>query len=155
MVELLISMGIMGILIVIMTELFGSILTMKLRSQAKSAVAQDSRYVISRLTYDIARSSDITTPNISSTSDTLTLSISGTTYTYSLQDSKLVLAVGGGVAEPQTGIDTKIDDLSFTQNMTMGGKKSVQITLHISPNKAEPGGITGQRLLTTTVATRQ
>lgn len=150
MVEMLMVMGIMSILVVILSEVFGSILTMKLRSQATTAVAQDSRYVIARLSYDVSRSSSISSPD----AQTLILTIGGTNYTYSLSGTSLVLRVGAGANQALTGVGTKITALNFTHFLDMGGKKSVQISLTILPTIIQPGGASGARLLTTTIATR-
>lgn len=150
MVEMLMVMGIMGFLVVILSQVFGSILTMKLRSQATSAVAQDSRYLITRLSYDISRASAITVPN----STTMVLTISGTAYTYTLSGSTLTLAVGGGASQVLNGVGTKITALSFTKLTDLGSKSNVQISLTITPTIIQPGGATGARQLTTTLATR-
>jgi len=149
MVELLMVMGIMSILVVILSEVFGSILTMKLRSQATTAVAQDSRYVISRLAYDISRATDIT----NGSGNTLGLVINGAAYTYSLQASTLVLSIDGGSVQALTGVRTKINSLSFTRT-DVGAHKAVQINLNLAPVIIQPGGVTGARQLTTTVALR-
>src|SRR3989344_3910261 len=125
-IELLIVMGIMGILLILLTEVFGAILAMRLRSQTTSDLAQDSRYLLSRLTYDIARSSDITLPPAASSGDSLLLTIGGTTHLYTLANNTVLLSVGDSPGEALTGINTKITNLSFTQFFAMGGKKSVQ-----------------------------
>lgn len=150
MVEMLMVMGIMSVLVVILSQVFGSILTMKLKSQATSAVAQDSRYVITRLAYDISRASDITTGS----GNTLRILINGSSYLYQLQGTSLVLSVNGGASQALTGVGTKVTNLSFVRFVDLGGKKSVQINLTIAPTTIQPGGSTGERQLTTTIATR-
>lgn len=149
-VEMLISMGIMSILLVILTQVFGSILNMKLRSQATTSVAEDSRYLFSRLTYDIARASDLSVPN----SSTLILTVAGSTYTYSLIDTTLMLSVDGGQSQSLNSVGTKINSLNFTRYTDQGNKKLVQIRFVIASTTIQAGGSTGERQLTTTVATR-
>jgi prepilin-type N-terminal cleavage/methylation domain-containing protein len=153
-VELLIVMGVMSILMVILFQVFGSILTMKLRSEATTAVAQDSRYLLTRLTYDISRASNITLPTALSSGSSLGLLIQGSTYLYELDGVTLTLSIDGAAAEAVTSIGSKITSLNFTHFADMGTKKSVQINLTIAPTIIQPGGITGERLLTTTVGTR-
>ncbi len=150
MVEMLMVMGIMSILVVILSQVFGAILTMKLRSQATTAVAQDGRYAISRLAYDVARASDIT----SGSGGTLRLLIGGTSYVYQREGTTLVLSVGGGASQALTSIGSQITALNFTHFADMGGKKSVQINLTIAASIIQSGGATLARSLTTTVATR-
>lgn len=153
MVEMLMVMGIMGILIVILSQVFSSILTMKLRSEATSAVAQDSRYILSRLSYDVARASAITAPSTGSGGSTLTLTIAGVSYTYALSGTTLTLSVGGAQPVAMSSVGTKITALNFV-HLDQGNKKSVTITITIAPTNAQPGGVTLARQLTTTVATR-
>jgi prepilin-type N-terminal cleavage/methylation domain-containing protein len=153
-VELLMVMGIMGLLMVILFQVFGAILDMKLRSEATTAVAQDSRYLISRLTYDISRSSDITLPLAGGSGNTLILVIDGVDYVYELNGTTLKLSVGGGASQALTGIGTKITSIVFTHFADIGNKKSVQIVLNIAPTTIQQGGTPGERTLTTTVVTR-
>ena len=142
MVELLIVIGIMGIFMVILSQVFVSILSMKLRSEATTAVAQDSRYLIARLSYDIARADNVSVSNPS----TLILTINGVSHTYSLENNQLSLTVASG--------DPQILTLVFTPFPSLGSQQSVQINLTIRPTIIQPGGATGERHLITTIATR-
>ena len=153
-VELLLVMGIMSILMIILFQVFGSILDLKLRSEATTYVAQDSRYLITRLTYDISRASDVTLPVELSSGSSLTLVIDGQNYLYSLDDNILKLSVGGGDNLALNGIGSKINTLTFTRFANIGTKRIVQISLGIVPTTVQPGGVTLSRQLTTTVATR-
>lgn len=149
MVEMLMVIGITGVLLVVLSQVFGAILSMKLRSQATSFVAQDSRYILSRLAYDIMRANDITSGSGSS----LSLNIAGVTHTYSLSGTTLELSVGGAPEQALTGVGTKINSLAFTRT-DVGAHKAVQISLNIAPTIIQPGGSTGARQLTTTIALR-
>jgi len=153
-VELLIVMGIMSILLTIFFQVFGAILSMKLRSEATTAVAQDSRYLISRLSYDVSRASDITLPSVGVSGNVLNIIIAGNVYQYQLENGILTLSINGGASQDLNGIGTKITNISFTHFADVGTKKSVQINLTIIPTIIQPGGATGERQLTTTIATR-
>src|SRR4030042_5852170 len=61
-VEILLYMGLLAILLVVLTEILVSILAVKIEFEATSSVEQDSRFLLSRLFYDINRASAITTP---------------------------------------------------------------------------------------------
>ena len=148
-VEMLMVMGVMSILVVILSQVFGSILTMKLRSEATTAVSQDSRYLLSRLYYDISRASDI----VSGSGATLTLTIGGDSYVYAQNGDTLTLAINGGTGESLTSVRSRVTDLSFTRT-DLGLKKGVQIHLIMTPIIALPGGANLSRELTTTVALR-
>lgn len=146
MVELLIVMGIMAILIVILSEAFGSILSLKLGSQAKTAVAQDSRYFLTRLGHDITRASALSTPD----PNTLVLTIDGLTYTYSREEDQVLLS-----GDALTSVRTRITNLTFTELSTAPSTKpSVQVSLTIEPIDPNSGGVSGGRTLTTTYALR-
>lgn len=150
-VEMLLVIGIMSILVVILTQVFGSILTMKLRSQATTAVAQDSRYLLTRLAYDITRSSDLSVLSPQS----LSLTINGVNYLYALSGTSLLLSVGGAPSQALTSIDTQITALNFTLTTVPPSlKKSVQISLTILPTIIQAGGARLERHLTTTLGLR-
>lgn len=149
MVEMLMVMGITGVMLVVLSQVFGAILSMKLRSQATSFVAQDSRYVLNRLAYDVMRASDI----VSGSGNTLTLTIDGVSHAYSVSGTTLMLSVDGAPEEKLTGIGTQISSLTFTRT-DLSGHKAVQISMNIAPTIIQPGGVTGARQLTTTVALR-
>ena len=59
-VELTIYMALLAVFLVIMTQILVSILDLQLESQATSFVEQDSRYILSRLAYDINRADVLT-----------------------------------------------------------------------------------------------
>jgi hypothetical protein len=110
--------------------------------------------VLTRLTYDIARADSITTPLESATGNTLQLLIDGATHLYTLDGNTLKLSVDGGNSEALSGIGTHITSLNFTRFADVDGISSVQINLSITPTTIQPGGVSGERILTTTVATR-
>ena len=72
-IELLIVIGILAILISVLSQVFGSIMTMKLSSSSHTSLSQDTRYVLARLTYDLSQADSITTPAIGSSGTTLVL----------------------------------------------------------------------------------
>lgn len=148
-IEMLLVMGIMSILLVILTEVFGSIINTKLRSEAVTAVAQDSRYVLARLAYDISRSSAITSP----TGNTLALQIDGVSYVYQLDGSTLTLAVAGGDPQALTGVGTRITSLNFVRT-DLGLNQGVQISMVMHPTMVIPGTPDLGRQITTTIGTR-
>lgn len=149
-VELLMVIGILGILMTILFQVFGSILTMKLRSEATTAVAQDGRYLLARLSYDVSRATSVSIPN----STTLNLGIGGTTYSYTLDGLTLKLTVGAGSSERVTSILSQINSITFTELADIGTKKMVRVIVNIAPSIIQEGGVSGERILTTTIATR-
>lgn len=153
-VELLISMGIMTILITVLAQVFGSILTMRSKNEAVSALAQDSRYVVERLSYDVARSSGITLPTVGNSGSSLTLVIGGVNYVYTLQDGSLLLSVGGAASDRLNSIGTTITSLSFSRNNVLGGKASVGLAMTLRATTIQPGTQSQTRDINTTLVTR-
>ena len=89
-VELLVYMGLLSILLLILTQIFTTVLDMQLESESTSSVERDSRFIISILAYDIHRSTAITTPtSAGSTTNSLVLTIDGNTHTYALDGTNL------------------------------------------------------------------
>ena len=95
-IELLIYIALLSGFILILGQLFFSILDTQLESQANSAVDSEGQYLLARLDYDIRRASSLTTPaTLGQSGSVLTLNIGGTAYTYSLTGSNLELTVSG------------------------------------------------------------
>jgi Tfp pilus assembly protein PilW len=138
-VELLISMGIMMILLTIMTQVFSSILNLRQNSEAISPLAQDSRYLILRLAYDVGRASSISLPAVGNSSSSMTLVISGQNYLYQLNGNSLSLKIGAGTAQNLTGTGTSITSLSFTRNADLGGKPNISLDTTLRATTLQPG----------------
>lgn len=101
-IELLVYIGLLSIFIIILLDVFTSILGAKLESQSTSTINQDARYIFSKLSYDITNASSFSVPN-------LTTLVVGTD-TYALVGDNLTLN-----SVRINGADTKIDALSFVQ----------------------------------------
>jgi prepilin-type N-terminal cleavage/methylation domain-containing protein len=88
-VELLLSMGLLTIILGVLTTIFGSIIDVSLESRSASALDQDARFVMARLSYDMQRSDQIVSPSApsTSTSPSLTMRIGTVDYTYDLDGS--------------------------------------------------------------------
>jgi hypothetical protein len=113
--ELLVYMGLLTVLLLILTEIFVSMLNLRLKSQIESMVDQDGKYVMSRMIYDIGRADGITTPAVSgATTNSLSLDIGGENYTYSVSEGKIQLTDGQGTYS-LTGSETEIPELIFTR----------------------------------------
>lgn len=153
-VELIISMGIMTILITVLAQVFGSILSMRQKNEAVSVLAQDSRFVVARIAYDVARATSITSPTIGNPGPTLTLIIDGHNYVYTLQNNKLTLSIDAGAQNIINSHATNISTLTFTQNNPVGGYLNVQADLTLIPTMIQPGVHNDNRRVITTFVTR-
>ena len=139
-IELLLYMGILTILLVITMQMFSSIFDIQLESQATSSVAQDSKYIMGRFTYDLNRAESISTPSVGSLSPTLALIIDGETFTYSLSGGGLILENNTtGTIDQLNSSETTVSNVSFLR-LDGNGKDSVQMSFTLTSETIRRGG---------------
>ncbi len=148
-VELLVYMGMFSILIVMLSQLFSSTFELRRESEAYSAVAQDSRYLLNKFEYDIKRAQSISTPaTLGSQSSTLTLVIDAENYTYSPSDGNLVVN-----SVQLNGYNTAISDISFLRLGNADGQHVLRITFTVTGRTVKGSG-TESRTVTTAIGLR-
>lgn len=131
-VELIVYMGILSMLLVVFTDIFTSILDTQLSSQRTSSVAQDGRYIYSRLIYDINRAQGVILPaNLGDVSVSLQATISGTLYTYALAGGNLTVTDNTGTYALNS-YDTTISGLQFTRLGNASGKHTFRINFNVT-----------------------
>lgn len=95
--ELVLYLGLLGIFLVIMTNLFVASLDTQLESQDQSALQQNGRYLIQRFTYDLHRAHTISSPNLGNQATSLDLVINDNGvdkhFIYTLNNQNLMLTV--------------------------------------------------------------
>lgn len=139
-IELIIYMGILSTIMIVLTDIFVAVLQSRTESEATSAVEQDSRFIISRLSYDIARSSSITNPaGLGTSSNSLTLVIGSENFNYSLSGTDFQLTNNTGTND-LNGAETKVDSINFTKIGNPSGKETIQLQLIISSSAVKTGG---------------
>lgn len=132
-VELIVYMGILSALLVVFTDIFTSILDNELSSQRTSSVAQDGRYIYSRLIYDINRAQGIVLPaNLGDTSVSLQAVIAGKLYTYALSNGNLTITDDTGTSYMLNSYDTTISGLQFTRLGNATGKHTFRINFDVT-----------------------
>lgn len=94
-VELMLYMGLLGIFLFVMTDLFVSTLDVRSESTSYYVVTYDAEYLQKKLSYDVRRSDAITAPVVATTSSSMNLSIGGSSTTYGLTNGNLLLTQGG------------------------------------------------------------
>lgn len=152
-IELVVYLGVIMIFFLVLTDILTSVLNTRLSSQSNSQVAQDGRYIYTRLVYDIERADSISLPlNIGDTSNSLQMSISGTPYTYSLSNSNLILTVSGS-SEQLNSVDTSISNLSFRRIGNANGKNTFQILFTVT-SRITNRGLTDSQAFQTTAGLR-
>lgn len=152
-VEILVVMGMMTVLLAVVTEVFSSIVAVRLESESASAMANDSRYILARLNYDIGRAQTITTPaNLGDIANTISFTTSEGVCSYSLSNGRLVYNnATTGTSNMNTSL-TAITGLTFQRLGNSGGRETVRISLTIHPTTA--GEETTDEVYVTTVGRR-
>ena len=150
--ELLLYMGLLAIFLLVLTQVFLSSLDSLLESQANSTVEQDSRFIFSRLNYDLAQADSLSTPTLGQTSSSLVLTRSGGQLTFSLQGNNLVITDSTGTYQLNS-YATDVTNISFTRLGNSGGKNSMQVAFTIK-SKTLKGATEESKTFNTTLGTR-
>lgn len=139
-IELLIYMGMLSIILVVLSQIFGSVLDAQLESQSTSAVHRDGRFILSKLTHDIHKAQSIVDPAaIGEQSIDLQLTIDGINYIYRISNGNLEVDNGVEANNLNSG-DTTVSNLNFTRIGNTGGKNTLQITYTITSKAVRPKG---------------
>lgn len=153
-VELLIYMGILGILLGVITQIFTSSLSTQLASESTNSIEHDERFIIQRLLYDVHRATSIAQPATpGATSSTLQLIINSTTYTYALASGNLQLTDSSGTNN-LNGIDTTLSALSFTRLGNASGRDTIRVAFTITSTIKRTGTGVESKTVQTTVGLR-
>lgn len=148
-VELLIYMGLLTILMTVLTRLFTATIDVQLSSEATGGVEEDSRYIYSRLAYDLAQADTIVTPEAPGlSSDSLTIMIGSRTYTYRVIGTNFMLVsdIGEGALNSYM---TAISNVTFTMLGPDEGKKSIQVKYTITSTIQSSSGMVMRNMETT------
>lgn len=125
-------MGLLLLLLLVQTQIFTSVLGVRLESEANSQVSQDARFIMSRLIYDINRAENIILPaTVSAQTNFLELTIDGTSNTYSLSGYNLIISNDLGINNLNS-FGTRVSNLSFKRLGNAGGKNTITISLTLT-----------------------
>lgn len=148
-VELLIYIGLLMVMLLIFTEILTTIIESQIRSTNTSNVADDGRYIYSRLIYDVGRAEAIIDPSyFGSTSAKLELKIDGNVATYSATNGTLELTDTTGTRS-LSGYGTRITDLLFTKVGSSSAHETVRLNFTITGNVDKEGVVDIQDFQTT------
>lgn len=139
-VEILLYMALLSIFLITLVDVLVSVLDVQLESQATSAVDIDSRFISSRLNYDILRASAITTPSsLGGVSNNLVMTVGGTQYNYSLSGGNLVLNDGSGSYNLNSS-QSKLVSISFQKLGNTGGKETINVVYTLESETTRASG---------------
>ncbi len=113
-IELVIYMGLLAILLVVLAQVFTSIIQSRLDSESGASIDQDANYILTRLTYDVQRAQAINTPSNFVTGTQLQINVGGVNYTYALSGGNLQLTNSYG-SNILNGYNSTISSLQVTR----------------------------------------
>ena len=149
-VELIIYMGIMSVLLLVLTDLFISVLDIQSESEVTSAIQQDGRYILTRLNYDLTQVKTITTPTLGTTTPNLIVTISGQTYSYQLTGPNLTLSINGAPGNQLNSYASSISGLTFTRlGNGIGKEDTIRISFDLTSIVNRSNGPQTTNFLTT------
>ena len=152
-VELLVYFGLFSILLVVINSLFITSLEQQTQDLARSALQQESEYILSKLKYDIYNADDVTFPaNAGDQSQSLTLVKNGTTSTYALDNERLTKTSG---VETWFLTSSRVDvsALQFQNQSGSDLSQTIGITVVINSDQ-EDARSSATRTISTTVTRR-
>jgi competence protein ComGC len=148
-VEMVIYMGLLTLLLLLFTNIFMAILDTQLSSQSTGSVAQDGRFLYSRLIYDINHASSISLPaNAGDTGNTLQLQINGIAYQYALSNGNLMISDATSSAQLNS-YDTTISGLQFKRIGNPNKKPTIQIVFTVISKEVLHGTVDSKTFQTT------
>lgn len=135
-VELLVYFGLFAILLVVINGLFITSLEQQSVDSARSALQQESEYVLAKLKYDIYNADAVILPaNGGDQSQSLELSTDGTTSTYALNAGRLTKA-SGGATWFITSSQVEIQALQFENQSGSSENQTIGLNITINSNQA-------------------
>lgn len=144
-IELILYFALLGIILIIATDIMLQTSEFSLKSGAKNVVQEDARFIKDRLTYDISRADSISTPaNLGDSSSTLVLIIGTEIHTYTLSIPNLEYQKETGPPAITTianinSNQTKVNTLNFQRLGNAAGKPTVKITFGIEAVRSAKG----------------
>lgn len=112
-IEMLVYMGLLSIIILVLSDIFSSVVSVQLESESASSIDQDGQYITSRFMYDMNRASSILSPaNLGETTSSLSLRIDGVDNSYSIIGNNLVFN-DGSESNLLNSFNTNISNVSF------------------------------------------
>lgn len=152
-IELTIYIGLMSVLILVISRIFISSLDSQIESKSVSSVQQDGRFIIAKLSHDIALSDSIITPaSPGAQTTTLVLQTAGQNTQYSLSGNNLIYTTSLG-QDRLNSTTVFVENITFLRIGNPGGKNTISVDLVLE--SLTNTGSTGERQnFQTTIGTR-
>ncbi len=146
-IELVVYMGLLGMLLVILSQFFIAALNVQLVSKADTAVEQDGAYLLARITYDLRRAATLTQPSLGQTVATLSATIVdngvNNSYQYAVNGGDMVLTIAGNAVQLNSDQST-ISNFSLTRignsGQSVTAKDTVRVGFTVQSNAITSAG---------------
>ncbi len=139
-IELILFMGLFTIILGVLTNLFSVIIDTQSEVQSTSAVETDSKYIETRILYDIQRAESIDMPaSLGAQTSSLLLTIDGAQYQYALSNGDLQLTANSST-ENLNSFYTEVSSISFQRLGNIGGKHAIKLTFTINSKNETAAG---------------
>lgn len=155
-IELIVYMGLFSILVGIITSVFVSLLNNQFTAETTASTDENGKYILARLTYDIAQSQNVVVPGaIGTQTNNLQLTINNINYSYSLDSSgnfQIKDITDNLPAYNLNDYDATVSGLLFKKIGNTGGKSTIQINFSVVSNTVQKTEQT--KAYETTIGTR-
>lgn len=136
-IELLLYVGIMGILLGALASFLALTLTSQVKNQSVSEVNQQGAFAMQYMTRVIRNADTITQPTAGGTSSVLTATVSTPAESptvFSLNAGRLQVQEGASTAIPLTSDKVAMSGLTFKNLTPAGGNTVIQVTFTLGRN---------------------
>jgi type II secretory pathway pseudopilin PulG len=152
-VEILVYFGLFSILLVVINSLFITTLEQQTQDLARSALQQESEFVLAKLKYDIYNADSVSLPaQAGDVSDSLVFTTDGVVYTYQLDATKITKSFNGETYG-LTSNKVNIDSLQFENQSGSSLDQIVGFTVIISSSQ-DDGRASSTRTISSSVTRR-
>ncbi len=152
-VEILVYFGLFSILLVVINSLFITTLEQQTQDLARSALQQESEFVLAKLKYDIYNADSISLPaQAGDVSDSLVFITEGVTNSYQLNATELTKSIDGDVFEV-TSSQVDVESLQFENQSGSSLDQTVGFTVIITSSQND-GKASSSRTISSSVTRR-
>lgn len=151
-IELLLFMGMVSILLLVLTQMFVSVLDLQKESTAVSAIQEDGAMILSRMMYDISRADSIVTPSsLGQQTTSLQITTGGINYTYSLNNNGNLELTDNVGTDQLNSFNSTVSNLTFTRlgNNIVGGKHTIRLAFRLTSKVRQAKGFEVKNFQTT------
>jgi prepilin-type N-terminal cleavage/methylation domain-containing protein len=153
-IELLVFIGLFSILLLVLTQMFVSIMEAQLNSQASSGTSQDSRYILNRIMYDIHRADNLNSPTtLGASAASLSLQIGGNSYIYTQVGDNLILRTNSNDYQLNS-FDTTISNLQFQRLGSTSNPALIKVIYTIKSDIQKTSGPEETKIIETVIGLR-